>query len=66
MPAALHVVDVEGRRVRTLVDDTRPVGVHTTYWDGRDGAGRLLSSGLYVLHLESRGMEASGRILLLR
>ncbi|MBD3236119.1 MAG: hypothetical protein GF330_05405 [Candidatus Eisenbacteria bacterium] len=66
VPTRLHVVDVEGRRVRTLVDDTRAAGVHTTYWDGRDGAGRLLPSGFYVLHLESRGREASGRLLLLR
>lgn len=62
----LHVLDLQGRRVRTLVDDRRPAGVHTTYWDGRDTAGRMLPSGLYVLHLESRGVQASGRVLLVR
>jgi hypothetical protein len=62
----LDVLDVQGRIVRTLVDDRRPAGVHTTYWDGRDEAARRLPSGLYLVRLEARGRKAGARVLLVR
>jgi hypothetical protein len=66
VPVALHVHDVLGRSVRTLADDARPSGFYTVYWDGRDAAGRLLPTGVYVIRLESRGRIASARMLVVR
>ncbi len=64
--ARLRVLDLQGRTVRTLIDDHRHPGVHTATWDGRDQRGFLLSSGLYVLHLDGGGAMDSHRLLVLR
>jgi len=47
----LHVFDVAGRLVRTLVDATVPAGPHTVRWDGRDDQGRQAASGRYYYRL---------------
>ncbi len=51
------VHDVTGRLVRTLDDGPRAAGSHYADWDGRDGRGELLPSGMYFLRF-SGGKEA--------
>jgi hypothetical protein len=56
----LDVVDVRGRRVRTLVDRWLDAGEHQATWDGRDGHGRPVAAGSYLLRLRSAsGMTAA-------
>jgi hypothetical protein len=62
----LHVYDVAGRLVRTLVDGTMPAGVHRAGWNGADDRGRAARSGLYFAKLEVGKTVRSERILLLR
>jgi YVTN family beta-propeller protein len=49
----LHVFDVSGRLVRTLVDREMPAGSHLVRWDGRDDQGRALGSGRYFYRLRT-------------
>lgn len=51
----LRVYNVEGRVVRTLVDDTVAAGLHAVTWDGRDSGGARLSSGVYFYRLIADG-----------
>ena len=44
----------------------RPIGVYSVRWDGRDGAGRPLASGLYIYQLRAGGREQTRKLLLLR
>jgi hypothetical protein len=48
-PATVHlrVYDAAGRLVRSLVDEAMPAGRYVKTWDGRDGAGRQVASGIY-------------------
>ena len=62
----LEVYDVSGRRVRELWRGDAVRGEHRMEWDGRDGEGRLLSSGVYFLRLEGMGMRAVGKMVLVR
>ena len=47
----LHVFDVSGRLVRTLVERDMPSGSHLARWDGRDDQGRAVGSGRYFYRL---------------
>ncbi len=47
----LHVFDVSGRLVRSLVDANQPAGSHIARWDGRDDQGRAVASGRYYYRL---------------
>jgi hypothetical protein len=62
----LIVVDVRGRRVRTLLEGTLSSGDHRRRWDARDGEGLLVASGIYFVVLKAHGMIANGKILMLR
>jgi hypothetical protein len=48
----LTVFDVRGRRVRTLVEGSRPQGSYEIRWDGRDNRGRVVPSGSYLYRLK--------------
>ncbi|MDO9170522.1 MAG: FlgD immunoglobulin-like domain containing protein, partial [bacterium] len=51
--ATLVVFDARGRRVRGLLDESRPAGPASVIWDGRDDAGRALPGGVYVARLSA-------------
>jgi len=62
----LEVIDLLGRLVTTLVEETREAGSHTVTWDGTEASGRLVGSGVYVYRLRTPGGVNSRRMLLLR
>ncbi len=63
---ALDVYNVNGRLVRSLVDSELSPGPHNVVWDGRDGAGRELSSGIYFARLAAGGETSSMKMALLK
>jgi hypothetical protein len=50
--ARLTIVDLQGRRVATLVDGEAGPGRHGATWDGRDARGRRAREGIYFARLE--------------
>jgi len=65
-PVTLRIYAASGRLVRTVLDTTLPAGHHVARWDGRDGNGALVSSGVYFYRLEGPGVEAHGSLAVLR
>ncbi len=49
----VQVLDLIGRRVRTLVRDQRFASEGAFVWDGRDGSGDWVPPGLYVITAEA-------------
>lgn len=65
--ARLEVYDVAGRRIKVLFDEQRATsGVHEVAWDGRDGKGRAVSSGVYFYRLESGGAGETRSMVLMK
>jgi hypothetical protein len=52
-PVELAVYSVDGRRVRTLVHESREPGEYRATWDGRDAGGNPISAGVYYARLET-------------
>ncbi len=50
-PVTVTVYDLLGRHVRTLVDETQPVGTYEVGWNGQDAAGQPVASGTYFYRL---------------
>lgn len=65
-PTELVVLDLAGRRVRTLVSGTLEAGPHQATWDGLDEAGARLPAGLYFARLLAAGQQRQCRIALTR
>ena len=62
----LTVHDVSGRLVRRLESGPRQAGFHTARWDGTDGRGRLVPSGVYFVRFSADGNVSTGRLTLVR
>jgi PKD repeat protein len=63
---SLRVYNTLGEEVATLADDYRPAGLWQSHWDGRDGGGRLVSSGVYIYRLQSGDFVETKRMILIR
>jgi photosystem II stability/assembly factor-like uncharacterized protein len=48
----LAIYNLNGQRIRTLVNEPRQAGRHLVHWDGRDEAGRDAASGNYFYRLQ--------------
>jgi hypothetical protein len=70
LPASDHVridiYDVTGSRIRTLVDEQRPMGRFSANWNGRDDAGRRVASGVYYLRMNTRAEVKNQKVVLVR
>ena len=58
--------EVAGRRVRELVRGEQGTGRYEVVWDGRDGSGRPVATGVYLVSLEVGDFRVTRRMLLLR
>ncbi|MEW6756398.1 MAG: FG-GAP-like repeat-containing protein, partial [Candidatus Latescibacterota bacterium] len=54
-PVELAVYNLAGQKVAALVRGERPAGTHAVTWDGRDGEGRPLATGVYLCELWAGG-----------
>jgi hypothetical protein len=63
--ARLQIYDVRGRQVHTAQQGF-DAGKAVFLWDGRDGQGRALSSGVYLARVQQGEKTASKKILLAR
>jgi hypothetical protein len=64
----IDVLDVRGRRVRTLTEEQTPPGEHSVSWNGLDDAGRPLAPGTYFLRmsLNGRALTSGSKAVLLK
>jgi hypothetical protein len=61
----LDVIDIQGRRVRSLAERTLPAGASVVQWDGRDARGTRLAPGIYFATLRAGHIQRSVRIAVL-
>jgi Peptidase family C25/Propeptide_C25/FlgD Ig-like domain/Peptidase family C25, C terminal ig-like domain len=62
----LTVFDANGRVIRTLANGEKPAGIYRIDWDGADGAGNPMPSGVYYYRLQSENGTKTRSMRLLR
>ena len=62
----LDVYDTAGRHVRSLHRGALAAGRYERAWNGTDGAGRVVASGVYRVRLRANGVERTTRAVLVR
>ncbi|HEX7880508.1 MAG TPA: FlgD immunoglobulin-like domain containing protein, partial [Candidatus Eisenbacteria bacterium] len=63
VPVSLTLHDVQGRVVRHLASaDAQPAGDYEVSWDGRDDAGRRLSSGVYYYLFRGGAVTSTSKV----
>lgn len=62
----LEVYDTMGREIATLAHGRLTAGRYALRWNGRDGSGRSVSSGVYILRLTAGTSVVARKVILLR
>jgi len=62
----LEIFDVTGKLIRKLIDNTMNAGIHELYWDGKNGNGKSVNSGIYLYSLRAGKVTLSKKMTLLR
>jgi DNA-binding beta-propeller fold protein YncE len=60
------VYDIAGRLVRRLVEGTRGEGPMSRVWDLRDGSGRTVPSGVYLMRVNAGQESQAARMVVVR
>ncbi len=63
---SLRIYDAAGRLVRALVEGSRPAGIYSEMWDGRDSNGRAVASGVYFYRIVAGPFESTKKMILLK
>jgi hypothetical protein len=64
--ARLRLYDLHGRLVAEMDDEIVSPGRHLSEWSGKDANGRKVASGIYLFRVEAPGLDARGRVVILR
>lgn len=62
----LSVYNLLGQQIRELVNSSQPAGSYQVEWDGRDEAGKVVASGVYIYQIKAGKEQQSRRMILLR
>ena len=60
----IRIVDMQGRLVRTLIDNNLAAGTYSIRWDGRNEAGAPVSSGVYLCSMRAGNFRAVRKLVL--
>ncbi len=62
----LSVVDLNGREVAVLADGMRAGGDYEARWDGQDGSGNPMPSGLYLYRIQVGEFRTTRKLFLMK
>lgn len=63
-PVRLHIYNMFGQKVKTLVESVQARGYHTVQWNGTDDHGGRVASGLYFIRLRTPSFESVKKTIL--
>ncbi len=62
----LSIYNITGQRIMELENDFKPAGSYRMQWDGKDGQGKNVASGIYFCRMLYNGQRQSTRLLLVK
>ncbi len=62
----LKIYDLQGRLIKSLVNEILPAGNYLSKWDGKNENGIQVSSGVYIYNLKVAYKQKSGKMTLLK
>jgi len=65
-PVRVEVLDPQGRRLRRLFAGPLGAGPHEVTWDGRDGQGDAVATGIYWVRIETGSEAATRKVVRMR
>jgi hypothetical protein len=66
VPVVLRVYDIAGRLVQTLAAGEYGPGFHDVMWNGTDGRGQAVGTGVYLIHLRAGAWSGHKKVALIK
>jgi DNA-binding transcriptional regulator YhcF (GntR family) len=63
---SVTIFNVQGQKVKRLVNEYQPAGTRKVVWDGRDENGEGVASGIYFYRIEAGSHSVTNRMILLK
>ncbi len=63
---SLDIFNIQGKRVKTLVQDMLPPGPHEFIWDGMTSTGQQAASGIYLYRLRTPEFIQTRKMMLIK
>tara|TARA_B100000676_G_scaffold229529_1_gene227893 strand:+ start:73 stop:546 length:474 start_codon:yes stop_codon:yes gene_type:complete len=58
----IHIHDITGKLVLTILDEFKPPGYWQVLWDGKNKDGKTVSSGMYIYTIKTKGFTQSKKL----
>lgn len=65
-PVFLGIYDLNGRLIRTLVNETKAAGRHSITWDGRSDNGGINPAGVYFVTFTAANYHATHKVVMVK
>ncbi|UCE19886.1 MAG: choice-of-anchor D domain-containing protein [Gemmatimonadota bacterium] len=62
----LRIYNVMGQEVRMLLDESQETGYYSVFWDGENGQGEVVPSGVYFYRLQAGDYSQTKKMVMLR
>lgn len=63
---SIEIYNINGQKVKTLIDEYVDAGNHTATWNGRDNDGNEVASGVYFYKLKSGRYTTTKKMILMK
>jgi len=60
------IYNLLGQNVKTLVNENQVAGFHSITWDGKNDLGEGVSSGSYIIRIQTDDLSQSKKMLILK
>ncbi len=66
VPVKILIYDIRGRLIEKLVDSDKKPGRYQVHWNGRDGRGQSVASGVYLYRIDAGDFSSTKKMVLVR
>ncbi len=63
---SMFILDIRGRKVKTLINNERLFGYQSVMWDATNDDGENVSSGVYFYQIKSRSFNEVGKLVFVK
>ncbi len=63
---SINIYNIQGKLVKTLLNEVRAAGNHTAIWNGKDNSGRNVASGVYYYRMKSGKYSSTRKMVMLK
>ncbi len=64
--AEISIYNIKGQKVRMLINTEFSSGFHTLVWDGKNDAGRSVTSGIYFYKMQTEDYSKTRKMMLIK